>query len=154
MSGNHPSDEPARPAAEEVDPIRANNALWDEWTRIHETSAFYDLEGFKRGGIRLKAFELEEIGPVDGLELLHLQCHFGIDTLSWARLGARVTGADFSLAAVELALDTVGRIPSMTMFLLNPSDPAAPGAARVNVAVLPATSLIVPPFSASAEVER
>ena len=110
MSGNHPSDEPARPAAEEVDPIRANNALWDEWTRIHETSAFYDLEGFKRGGIRLKAFELEEIGPVDGLELLHLQCHFGIDTLSWARLGARVTGADFSLAAVELARSVAAEI--------------------------------------------
>ena len=110
MSGNHPSDEPARPAAEEVDPIRANNALWDEWTRIHETSTFYDLEGFKRGGIRLKAFELEEIGPVDGLELLHLQCHFGIDTLSWARLGARVTGADFSLAAVELARSVAAEI--------------------------------------------
>jgi ubiquinone/menaquinone biosynthesis C-methylase UbiE len=83
--------------------IRDNNALWDEWTRIHETSAFYDLAGFKRGGIRLRPYELDEIGPVDGLELLHLQCHFGIDTLSWARLGARVTGADFSLAGVELA---------------------------------------------------
>jgi SAM-dependent methyltransferase len=83
--------------------IRDNNALWDEWTRIHETSAFYDLAGFKRGGVRLRPYELDEIGPVDGLELLHLQCHFGIDTLSWARLGARVTGADFSLAGVELA---------------------------------------------------
>jgi SAM-dependent methyltransferase len=83
--------------------IRDNNALWDEWTRIHKTSAFYDLEGFKRGGVRLRPYELDEIGPVDGLELLHLQCHFGIDTLSWARLGARVTGADFSLAGVELA---------------------------------------------------
>jgi SAM-dependent methyltransferase len=83
--------------------IRDNIALWDEWTRIHETSAFYDLAGFKRGGVRLRPYELDEIGPVDGLELLHLQCHFGIDTLSWARLGARVTGADFSLAGVELA---------------------------------------------------
>ena len=83
--------------------IRANNELWDEWTRIHETSTFYDLDGFKRGGIRLRPYELEEIGPVEGLELLHLQCHFGIDTLSWARLGAKVTGADFSRAAIELA---------------------------------------------------
>jgi SAM-dependent methyltransferase len=85
------------------DALRENNALWDEWTRVHETSAFYDLEGFKRGGIRLRAYELEEIGPVEGLDVLHLQCHFGLDTLSFARLGARVTGADFSAAAVTLA---------------------------------------------------
>ena len=85
------------------DAVRANNALWDEWTKVHEASAFYDLAGFRRGGIRLSPEELEEIGPVDGLDVLHLQCHFGIDTLSFARLGARVTGADFSQAAVDLA---------------------------------------------------
>ncbi len=86
-----------------ADAVRANKALWDEWTRIHETSEFYDLEGFKRGGSRIRQYELDEIGPVDGLDLLHLQCHFGIDSLSFARLGARVTGADFSQAAVDLA---------------------------------------------------
>jgi len=83
--------------------LRANQRLWDEWTGIHETSAFYDLAGFRQGGIRLRPYEIAEIGDVAGLDLLHLQCHFGIDTLSWARLGARVTGADFSPAAVELA---------------------------------------------------
>jgi SAM-dependent methyltransferase len=98
------------PNADVAEAIRANNELWDEWTRIHETSTFYDLEGFKRGGNRLRAYELEEIGPVDGLELLHLQCHFGMDTLSWARLGARVTGADFSGAAVELARSVAAEI--------------------------------------------
>ena len=98
------------PQADTAGAIRANNELWDEWTRIHETSTFYDLEGFKRGGNRLRPYELEEIGPVDGLELLHLQCHFGIDTLSWARLGAKVTGADFSGAAVELARSVAAEI--------------------------------------------
>jgi SAM-dependent methyltransferase len=83
--------------------LRDNNVLWDEWTRIHETGAFYDLDGFKRGGVRIKPYELEEIGPVGGLDVLHLQCHFGLDTLSFARLGARVTGADFSGAAISLA---------------------------------------------------
>jgi SAM-dependent methyltransferase len=83
--------------------LAANRALWDEWTRIHETSGFYDLEGFRRGGVRLRDFEIADVGPVEGKTLLHLQCHFGIDTLSWARLGARVTGADFSPKAVELA---------------------------------------------------
>src|SRR6185295_2458372 len=97
---------------ETVDPtdaVRANNELWDEWTQIHERSAFYDLEGFTRGdggGIRLADHEVAEIGDVRGLDLLHLQCHFGIDTLSWARLGANVTGADFSQAAVDLAAKT------------------------------------------------
>jgi len=83
--------------------LTENNALWDEWTRIHEASDFYDLAGFKRGGIRIADYEREEIGPVEGLDLLHVQCHFGLDTLSWARLGARVTGADFSQAAIALA---------------------------------------------------
>lgn len=91
--------------------IRDNNALWDAWTRIHETSEFYDLAGFKEGGgSRIRQYELDEIGPVDGLDVLHLQCHFGIDTLSWARLGARVTGADFSEAAVELARSIAAEI--------------------------------------------
>src|SRR5262249_58954674 len=60
--------------------------------------------------VRLRPNELEEIGPVDGLSLLHLQCHFGIDTLSWARLGARVTGADFSPAAIDLATRLAGEL--------------------------------------------
>jgi len=93
-----------------ADALRENNALWDEWTRIHEASEFYDLAAFKRGGIRLKEFELEEIGPVEGLEILHLQCHFGMDTLSFARLGARVTGADFSEVAIDLARSVADEI--------------------------------------------
>ena len=100
---------------ESVDPadaVRANNELWDEWTQIHERSEFYNLEGFKRdrGEIRLADHERAEIGDVRGLSLLHLQCHFGIDTLSWARLGASVTGADFSQAAIDLATKTAAEI--------------------------------------------
>jgi SAM-dependent methyltransferase len=83
--------------------LAANRALWDEWTTIHKRSSFYDMEGFKRGGIRLRDYELAEIGDVSGKDLLHLQCHFGLDTLSFARLGARPTGADFSSEAVALA---------------------------------------------------
>jgi SAM-dependent methyltransferase len=101
---------------ESVDPadaVRANNELWDEWTQIHEHSEFYDLDGFRSGErrpIRLADYEIAEIGDVRGLSLLHLQCHFGIDTLSWARLGATVTGADFSQAAVDLATRTASEI--------------------------------------------
>ena len=81
----------------------ANQALWDIWTGIHASGDFYDLAGFRAGGVRIQPYELEMIGDVAGRSLLHLQCHFGIDTLSFARLGARVTGADLSPAAVELA---------------------------------------------------
>ncbi len=81
----------------------ANQSLWDVWTRIHAAGDFYDLEGFKAGGVRIRPYEIDLVGDVTGKSLLHLQCHFGIDTLSWARLGARVTGADISPAAVELA---------------------------------------------------
>src|SRR6478735_848735 len=81
----------------------SNRKLWDAWTRLHETSEFYDVEGFKAGAKRLHSIELEEVGDVSGKTLLHLQCHFGLDTLSWARLGATVTGADFSDAAIRAA---------------------------------------------------
>ena len=81
----------------------ANQRLWDAWTGVHAAGEFYDLESFKAGGLRLRPYEIEMVGDVAGRSLLHLQCHFGIDTLSWARLGARVTGADFSPAAIELA---------------------------------------------------
>src|SRR6266851_9729420 len=85
------------------DYLAANRRLWDEWTAINATSAFYDVEAFKRGGVRLRDWEIEEVGEVSGKALLHLQCHFGLDTLSWARLGAKVTGADFSEAGIERA---------------------------------------------------
>ncbi len=80
-----------------------NRELWDEWTTIHEGSDFYDLASFREGGMRLADYEIDDIGDVEGRSLLHLQCHFGIDTLSFARLGASVTGADFSPRAVTLA---------------------------------------------------
>jgi SAM-dependent methyltransferase len=83
--------------------LEKNRSLWDGWTRLHAPSEFYDVEGFKAGRSSLKHLELEEVGDVRGRSLLHLQCHFGQDTLSWARLGAQVTGADFSDEAINLA---------------------------------------------------
>jgi SAM-dependent methyltransferase len=80
-----------------------NRAWWDERVPLHVASDFYDVEGFKAGASTLRPFELEEVGDVSGRSLVHLQCHFGLDTLSWARLGARVTGLDFSASAVEAA---------------------------------------------------
>lgn len=83
--------------------MKVNQDLWDGWTAIHETSELYDIESFRRGRCSLAAIEVEEVGQVTGKRLLHLQCHFGQDTLSWARRGAIVTGADFSPKAIALA---------------------------------------------------
>ncbi len=82
---------------------QANQALWDEWTDIHAESKYYDLESFMAGKSSLKALDIVEVGAVAGKTLLHLQCHFGMDTLSWARLGAQATGVDFSEKAITLA---------------------------------------------------
>ncbi len=81
----------------------SNRKLWEAWTAVHAEGDFYDLAGFREGGVRLRPEEIDALGDVRGQSLLHLQCHFGIDTLSWARLGARVTGVDFSPAAIRLA---------------------------------------------------
>lgn len=98
-----PDDAAAAAEAVNAAAVASNRELWDEWAAIHATSDFYDLDSFRQGGVRLRPYEIEEIGPVDGKSLLHVQCHFGIDTISWARLGARVTGVDFSPVAIALA---------------------------------------------------
>ncbi len=97
-------------APEHAASYAANQRLWDAWTAVHAQGEFYDLAGFRRGGIRLRDEEVAAVGDVRGRTLLHLQCHFGIDTLSWARLGARVTGADFSPAAIRLAREIAADI--------------------------------------------
>ncbi len=83
--------------------FETNRANWDERVPIHTSGDFYDVEGFKKGDERLRPFEVEEVGDVAGKSLLHLQCHFGMDTLDWARRGAKVVGLDFSKPAVEAA---------------------------------------------------
>ncbi|MCE6997343.1 class I SAM-dependent methyltransferase [Saccharothrix sp. S26] len=83
--------------------LDVNRANWDDRARVHAVSEFYDLAGFRAGSSSLRPFEVAEVGDVTGRTLLHLQCHMGDDTLSWARRGARVTGLDFSPTAVETA---------------------------------------------------
>ncbi|HEY7667962.1 MAG TPA: class I SAM-dependent methyltransferase [Actinomycetota bacterium] len=89
-----------------------NRRLWDAYTAIHTTGSFYDVQRFRDDphDNRIRPFERDEVGDVSGKSLLHVQCHFGLDTLSWARLGATVTGVDFSEPAIafarELAAET------------------------------------------------
>ncbi len=83
--------------------LQVNRTNWNERTPVHAASGFYNVEGFKAGRITLKDLERREVGDVTGKTLLHLQCHFGMDTMSWARLGAKPTGVDFSEEAIALA---------------------------------------------------
>lgn len=83
--------------------VRANRRWWNEVAPIHSNSQLYDLPGFKKGKNSLFSIEQEEVGDVSGKSLLHLMCHFGMDTLSWGRLGANVTGVDLSDESIKLA---------------------------------------------------
>ena len=83
--------------------FEANKDIWNQRTGIHKDSTFYDVAGFKNGAISLTSIELNEVGDVKGKKLLHLQCHFGLDTMSWSRLGAKCTGIDLSNEAIKLA---------------------------------------------------
>lgn len=83
--------------------MELNRRLWDELTELHVESASYGVNSFLSGGSTLGELEVSEVGSVDGKRLVHLMCHFGLDTLSWARLGAEVTGIDFSPRAITVA---------------------------------------------------
>lgn len=80
-----------------------NKASWNSKTDTHIESDFYNMKGFLDGETSLKNIELNLLGDIKGQRILHLQCHFGQDTISLGRLGARVTGADISDKAIDNA---------------------------------------------------
>jgi SAM-dependent methyltransferase len=82
-----------------------NRSYWDEAALLHVPSSFYKTDAFRRGENVLDPIARERLGDIAGKRLLHLQCHFGLDTLSMARLGADVTGLDFAPNAIAAARD-------------------------------------------------
>ena len=86
-----------------------NRANWDERTGVHLASQFYDVQGWLHRAPGPRPEEVDAIGDMSGLRLVHLQCHIGLDTLQLARAGARVTGLDFSPAAIRAAQDLADR---------------------------------------------
>lgn len=83
--------------------LEINRSLWDSRVKGHMDSEFYAVEAFEKGACSLKQPELALLGDVRGKEILHLQCHFGQDTLSLQRKGAQCTGLDFSSEAIQAA---------------------------------------------------
>lgn len=97
---------PAPPPASDAAAIAENHASWDAVAPVHAQGGgaeFYRIEQWLAGECKLGPWEIDEVGDVAGKSLLHLQCHIGTDTLSWARRGARVTGLDFAQNALTEA---------------------------------------------------
>lgn len=83
--------------------FQINKKTWNEKVKVHSESKMYDLDAFKKGESSLMKYEIDALGDVKGKSLLHLQCHFGQDTLSLNRLGAECVGVDISDEGIDLA---------------------------------------------------
>lgn len=97
--------------------LKVNRESWNRRTEEHLTSEFYDVAGFIDGHNALKDIELALFGDVKGKKILHLQCHFGQDTLSLARMGAIVTGVDLSDTAIKNARILAKKIDQEATFI-------------------------------------
>jgi SAM-dependent methyltransferase len=89
--------------------LEANLENWNDRVRIHAESRFYNVEGWLLKAPGPPTWEIEALGDLEGKTLVHLQCHFGMDTLQWARAGAIVTGLDFSPLAIDEAISLAER---------------------------------------------
>lgn len=94
-----------------------NRQSWNQRAELHIDSEFYDVKGFLEGKSSLNSIELELLGDIKGKSVLHLQCHFGQDTISLNRIGAEVTGVDLSDKAIELANELAEKDQSSAHFI-------------------------------------
>lgn len=94
-----------------------NRKSWNQRLDAHVASDFYDVEGFLNGRSSLNKIELDLLGDVSGKSILHLQCHFGQDTISLSRLGASVTGIDLSDKSILKAKKLATQIGTDTEFI-------------------------------------
>lgn len=97
--------------------LEINRQSWNNKTDVHLKSEFYDLENFIKGKTSLNKIELDLFGDLDGKSILHLQCHFGQDSISLSRLGANVTGVDLSDKAIESAKEIAKETNSNVTFI-------------------------------------
>lgn len=100
-----------------MDYLSINKKLWDNKTEVHVKSEFYDVDGFINGNDSLNSIELDLLGNIEGKSVLHLQCHFGQDTISLSRRGAKATGVDLSEKAIEQAQKLSREIGTDTRFI-------------------------------------
>lgn len=94
-----------------------NRQSWNELTNLHAESNFYNLESFKKGKTSLNHIEIEELGDIKEKKILHLQCHFGMDTISLARQGADVVGVDISDTSIQIASELANELNIPAKFI-------------------------------------
>lgn len=99
------------------DYISINKNSWNQRVDTHISSDFYDMENFLNGKNSLNSIELDLLGDVSGKSILHLQCHFGQDTLSLSRIGAKATGIDLSDKAIDRARELAKQLGTATKFI-------------------------------------
>jgi len=97
--------------------LELNKKLWNDKVDFHLQSDFYDMDGFYNGRNSLMDIEMSYLKSVAGKTILHLQCHFGQDTISLSKLGATVTGVDFSEKAIQAAKAIATKLQTDTRFL-------------------------------------
>jgi ubiquinone/menaquinone biosynthesis C-methylase UbiE len=102
-----------------MDYLNINRKLWNDKTSIHYQSDFYDVESFNQGKDSLNPIEIELLGDISGKSVLHLQCHFGMDSISLARRGARVTGIDLSDESIKQARELNEKSGTKVDFVLS-----------------------------------
>ena len=102
---------------EESNYININKQTWNNKTDVHINSEFYDMKGFLDGKSTLNSIELVLLGDISNKKILHLQCHFGQDTMTFARMGAQATGIDFSEKAIEKATEFSKQLNLDTTFI-------------------------------------
>ncbi|HKR03309.1 MAG TPA: class I SAM-dependent methyltransferase [Bacteroidia bacterium] len=101
----------------EINYLEINKQSWNDSVAVHLKSGFYDVDGFIKGSTSLKEIELKLLGDIRGKSILHLQCHFGQDTISLSRMGANVTGIDLSDKAIESAKELSKKVNTDTSFI-------------------------------------
>ena len=99
------------------DYITINKQTWNNKTDVHIASEFYDMEGFLSGKSTLNIIELDLLGDISDKKILHLQCHFGQDTMTFSRMGAKATGVDLSDKAIERAREFTTQLHLDTTFI-------------------------------------
>lgn len=99
------------------DYLEKNKVSWNKRTQVHVDSDFYDNKSFINGRSSLNSIELDLLGDISGKKILHLQCHFGQDSISLSRMGAEVVGADLSDQAIEKGIDLAKATNQTTKFV-------------------------------------
>ena len=102
---------------EKINYININKQTWNDKTDVHIASEFYDMKSFMEGKSTLNSIELELLGDISNKSILHLQCHFGQDTMTFSRIGAKATGIDLSDKAIERAREFAAKLDLDTTFV-------------------------------------